>query len=144
MLGMSQILFIVGAVPFGLLGIAHLTLTLADLSRPRSFVPTDASVIPVLEQTSVVMTANAPGGRSMWQTWLGANLTHSIGLLGFASLVLMIAVQGGDSLSALPALAPVIVVIGLAYTVAALRFWFLPAALAAAVGTGLFLVAGVV
>jgi hypothetical protein len=140
---MSQVLLLLGAVPFALLGAGHLVLTLRDLSRPRNFVPVDPSLIPALQQTGVAMTATGPGGQSMWRTWQGANLTHSIGLLGFAAVVLAVGATGGDLLGSQRALGPAVIVIGLAYTVVALRFWFLPAGIVAAVGTGCFIAAGV-
>lgn len=141
---MSKILFIVGVAPFALLGVAHLAGTLRDLTHPSRFAPVNTALIPLLQETKVIATASARGAQSMWRTWLGANLTHGVGLLAFALFPILIALHDEDLLTDILALQPLVAAVGLAYTVIAFRFWFLPAGLAAGLGTACLVVTALI
>ncbi len=135
---MSRIFFVAGAVPFALLGLAHLVSTLRDVGRPAQFVPVDASLVRLLEQTMVKATASGPGAHSMWRTWLGANLTHSLGLIAFSLILVVIALHDYAIVSELTFLPVIATAVGAAYTVVGFRFWFVPAGVGAAIGTVCF------
>lgn len=72
--------------------------------------------------------APAPGAQTMWRAWLGANLTHGLGLLAFALLLLAVAVHDSALVSDIPGIRPLSITVALTYVLIALRFWFLPAA----------------
>jgi hypothetical protein len=141
---MSGILFIVGTIPFALLGLVHIALTLRDLSRPTYFKPSDETLIQQLKASGVVVLANAPGAQNMWRVWLGANLTHSLGLLVFALIPLVVALHDPALLFRIAILSPLCIVIALAYVIIALRFWFLPATILATIGLVCFIVAALI
>jgi hypothetical protein len=138
---MSAILFIAGTIPFALLGLVHLALTLRDLSRPTYFRPSDETLIPLLKGSGVAVLTRAPGGHTMWRAWLGANLTHSLGLLAFAFVSLAVALHDAALVSDIAVLRPLCIIIALAYVIIALRFWFLPATIVTAIGLVCFIVA---
>jgi hypothetical protein len=79
--------------------------------------------------------APAPGAQPMWRAWLGANLTHGLGLLVFALLLLVVAIYDDGLVSDIPANQPLSIAVALTYLVIAVHFWFLPAAAAARVGS---------
>ena len=140
---MAEGLFVAGTVPFALLGSAHLALTLRDLRRPTYFKPTDETLIQALEATGVAGIATRPGAQTMWRAWLGANLSHGLGLLVFALLLLSVAVHDFALVSDIAVVRLLSVAVPLAYVLVALRFWFLPAAIAASVGLACFVAAAV-
>ena len=70
---MAQILLIVGASIFGLLGVAHLYFTFFT----TNFEPHDASVKTAMEGTSPVLTKET----TMWRAWVGFNASHSLGAM---------------------------------------------------------------
>jgi hypothetical protein len=136
----AEAFFIAGTIPFALLGSIHLALTLRDL-RATYFKPTDDALVPALEATGVTLMAPAPGAQTMWRAWLGANLTHGLGLLVFALLLLAVAVHDSALVSDIPALRPLSITVGFAHAVIAQRFWFMPAAVTAGLGLTCFVIA---
>ncbi|WP_433019722.1 LIC_13387 family protein [Kribbella sp. CA-294648] len=126
-----------GAAPFLLLGVLHLAQALRDVRLPKYWLPTDTQLVTAMKATGVVATANGPGGRDLWRTWQGANITHSLGLVTLAALVVTQTLTDGITrpLTAVAAIA------GAAYSVVAFSFWFLPAGVLAALGTTGFLLA---
>jgi hypothetical protein len=136
--------FVAGTIPFASLAAIHLVLTLRDIRHPRYFKPIDEGLIPALKDTGVAVLAPAPGAQTMWRAWLGANLTHGLGLLAFALLLLVVAVHDYALVSAIPALQPLSIAIAITYMLIAVRFWFLPAAATASVGLTCFVIAAIV
>jgi hypothetical protein len=113
---MAEALAFVGAAIFALLGLVHLVFTLNDFGpRPRYFRPRNAALLPAMRQT---WTNLVPGGRDYWSAILGFSLSHAIGLLLFALLVVL---AGADRITWLRWL---LVAVGVAYSVIAWRCWF--------------------
>jgi hypothetical protein len=82
-------LTIMSAGVFAVLGTLHLVYTLHDFGeRPRYFRPADRSLLPAMRKTT---TAIGPTGRDYWSGILGFNLSHSIGVLLFALLIVVTA-----------------------------------------------------
>ena len=121
---------------YAILGVLHLIYTLHDFGgRPRYFRPLDRSLLPAMRNTN---TAIAPTGRDYWSGILGFNLSHSIGVLLFALLILVTAQYQISWLK------PILVLVGLAFTVIALRCWFNTPMLGCLIGTALMTAAWVV
>jgi len=121
---------------YAILGVLHLIYTLHDFGgRPRYFRPVDRSLLAAMRNTN---TAIAPTGRDYWSGILGFNLSHSIGVLLFALLILVTAQYQISWLK------PILVLVGLAFTVIALRCWFNTPMLGCLIGTALMTAAWVV
>jgi hypothetical protein len=98
--------------------------------------------------TSVIMTAvesryflringHPP---DMWRAWIGFNFSHSLGLL----LLATVAIWAGFQINRLPvAIMPMLTLVGCAYLLLALLYWFRIPAIGVAIGTGCFAVAWV-
>lgn len=131
---MSGHLLIIGGLLFAGMGLVHGLASLADVFRPTQFTPADDRVRLAMQSTNVrFLRARA----SVWNAWLGFNLSHSLGLLvfGAASIGLGLWLErlpGSRPLLAAPA------VISLAYLALALRFWFWAPAALFAVATACF------
>jgi hypothetical protein len=127
------ILLIFGGAIFGVLGALHAVYTLLDLRNPRRLVPADPSVAQAMANSALRLS----GGRTdMWRAWIGFNFSHSLGVL----LVGALGVWAGYRIKVLPVdiVMPALTLIGCAYEVLAVLYWFRIPAIGVAVGTGCF------
>jgi hypothetical protein len=133
-------LFLVGAVLFGLLGVAHGLLTLRDVRAPRSFTPTDENVRRAMSEAPLRLAPQT----TIWDSWLGFNLSHSLGLVVFGTFFGGLAFRDFGMVADNLFLRSGAVVVGAIYLLLAVRFWFwIPAVLSAA-GTLCFVVSALV
>jgi hypothetical protein len=128
---LNKAFFLLGAALFGLLGVAHAVLTLRDLQVPRSFTPTDDNLRRAMAEAPLRLAPQT----TVWNAWLGFNLSHSLGLLMFGTFFGALALRDFNMVaeSLLVRFSPVVV--GVIYLVLALRFWFWVPAVLSAVGT---------
>jgi hypothetical protein len=134
---MIAILLILGGSVFGVMGGLHALYTLLDLRNPRRLVPVDPSVMHAMANSALRLSR---GGTYMWRAWIGFNFSHSLGLLLLATL----AIWAGFRINRLPvAIMPVLTLIGCAYLLLALLYWFRIPAIGVAIGTGCFATAWV-
>jgi hypothetical protein len=127
------ILLILGGAVFGVLGALHAVYTLLDLRNPRRLVPADPSVAQAMANSALRLS----GGRTdMWRAWIGFHFSHSLGVL----LVGALGVWAGCRIKVLPVdiVIPALTMIGCAYEVLAMLYWFRIPAIGVAVGTGCF------
>jgi hypothetical protein len=135
---MIAILLILGGAVFVVLGGLHAVYTLLDLRNPRWLVPVDPSVAKAMANSALRLS----GGRTdMWRAWIGFNFSHSLGLL----LVAALALWAGFRIKMLPVgiIMPALTLIGCAYEVLALLYWFRAPAIGVAIGTTCFAAAWV-
>lgn len=123
------------ALIYAVLGGLHGLYTLRDIGgRPRYFRPKDKAVLEAMRATT---TAIAPRGRDYWSGIMGFHLSHSLGVLLFALLiVVLVQYQIGW-------LMPVLAGVGALFTVIAWRFWFHIPMIGSAIGTVLIVLAWV-
>jgi hypothetical protein len=113
---LEQILLIVGAAIFGLLGTAHLGYTFfTDKFHTR-----DSAVGEAMKNTSPVLT----GRTTVWRAWIGFNASHSLGAMTFAVFYLMLATQHMAVIRSAPGFAWLATINGLAYLALAKAYWF--------------------
>src|SRR5262250_2744135 len=126
-------LLILGGAVFSVLGSLHTIYTLLDLRNPRRLVPVDPSVAHAMASSALRLS----GGRTdMWRAWIGFNFSHSLGVM----LVGALGLWAGFRIKMLPVgiIIPALTLIGCAYEVLALLYWFRFPAIGVAVGTGCF------
>jgi hypothetical protein len=110
-------------VTFGLL---HAAFAVSDAFTPRHFTPTDEAVRTPMQSTGVVLVdrARLPGRKpTLWDTWIGFNISHGLGVGGIG-LIVAIAALSGD-LSTVEWLLPFAALWSALWLGIALRFWFL-------------------
>ena len=113
---MEQILLIVGASIFGVLGTMHLLYTFFT----NKFEAYDPSVTEAMKGTSPILTRET----SVWNAWVGFNASHSLGAMLVAGVYIPLSIyhfniiQQSVWFSFLPA------VIGLSYLMLAKKYWF--------------------
>jgi hypothetical protein len=133
---LNKTFFLLGAALFGLLGVAHAVLTLRDLQVPRSFTPTDENIRRAMAEAPLRLAPRT----TIWNAWLGFNLSHSLGLLIFGSFFGTLALHDFGTVAEHLFVRVSAVVVGLIYLVLALRFWFWVPAVLSAAGTLCFVV----
>ena len=137
----AQAWFIAGTIPLILAGGLHALLTLVDTVRPTYFAPRDRSVGPAMEDTPMRF-----GGRaapSMWNAWLGFNISHGLGVFTVGLLCLLIAAHDFKLVEDIVAIRPLTIAFSAAYLVLSLRFWFYGPAVLCGFATTCFTVATV-
>jgi len=126
----GALLGIAGAI-YGLLGALHALYTLLDIRRPRRIVPDDPQLITAMQTSTIRLTR---GESTVWEGWVGFNLSHSLGALMFAAACFVVAACFrifAFSPWALFALAAVSSV----YLLIAVQFWFRIPILGTAIAT---------
>tara|TARA_R110002072_G_scaffold126459_1_gene263307 strand:- start:493 stop:903 length:411 start_codon:yes stop_codon:yes gene_type:complete len=113
---MEQILIIIGASIFGMLGTVHLFYTFFT----NKFEAYDSSVTEAMKETSPILTKET----TVWSDWIGFNASHSIGAMLVAGFYIPLTmfyfsvIQQSVWFSVLP------VMIGLSYLILAKQYWF--------------------
>ena len=113
---MEQVLIIIGAAIFGLLGTIHLVFTFFT----NKFEAFDSAVTESMKGSSLMLTKET----SIWSAWVGFNASHSLGLILMAGIYIPLTtshfslIQHSQWFSILPA------VTGLSFLVLAKKYWF--------------------
>jgi hypothetical protein len=142
----AQAWFIAGTIPVLLAGGLHALLTLVDVVRPTHFAPVEPSVQAGMAATGMRFSRRAGGNGtrlSMWNAWLGFNISHGLGIFAFALLCLLIATSDFALVERMEAIRFLTVAIPAIYVVVALRFWFWGPVLIASTSTACFAVSAV-
>jgi hypothetical protein len=129
----AQPLIIIGASLFGLLGIIHAVYTFFT----NNFDARDASTTEAMKATSPILTRQT----SIWDAWIGFNASHSLGIMLFAAVYLVLAGRHMSVLQQSPALVWLPVVGGGAYLGLAKRYWFRRPLIGIAVASACFALA---
>jgi len=132
---MVELLLKVGGSIIALMGFGHAVITMIDVFRPTQFTPIDDSVRDSMKSTGVRF---ARGRTSMWDAWLGFNISHGLGALIFGVAVVVLSnypilIETSKMLLLLPVIA------GLAYFYLAVQFWFYLPAIGISLATACFI-----
>jgi hypothetical protein len=138
---MAQALLIVGAGIYLLLGMVHAILTLRDLSNPRTFTPTDASVRTAMQASRLAIAPRA--NTNLWKAWLGFNPSHSLGILLFGGELFGIGLFQFALFANSPLIQSVVILVSATYFILSVCFWFSRPTISAAAAFLCFLFATV-
>jgi hypothetical protein len=128
LLGIAGLIYIV-------LGTLHAVYTLLDIRDPKRIVPDDAAVMTAMEHSRIRLTR---GEATMWQGWVGFNLSHSLGALMFGAACWIVAACF-RVFAFSPWVLAVLTAISAAYLLLARRYWFRIPVLGTASATGCIL-----
>ncbi len=135
----AEAFFIAGTIPPILAGGLHALLTVVDTVRPTYFTPTDRSLNLPLEATRMRFGGSA--APSMWNAWLGFNISHGLGVFTFGLLCLLIAAHDFDLVGEIDAIRPLTIAVPAVYLIVSLRFWFYGPVLITGTSTACFAIA---
>jgi len=82
---MEKVLFVTGALIFGVLGTIHLIYTFFS----NKFDTIDPSVKEAMKNTSPILTKET----TIWKAWVGFNASHSLGAMLFAGIYIPLSQQ---------------------------------------------------
>jgi hypothetical protein len=137
----AQAWFIAGTIPPIAAGGLHVLLTLVDVVRPTYFTPRERSLRPALEGTRMRFGGSA--APSMWNAWLGFNISHGLGVFTFGLICLLIAAYDFDLVERFDAFRAVTIAVPATYLLVALRFWFYGPVIITGTATACFTVSAV-
>jgi hypothetical protein len=136
---MAQILIVVSAYIFLLMGVVLAALTLRDLKHPRAFTPRDASLRLGMQQSSIALHPTI----NLWNAWLGFSMTHSLGLALFGGAFLYVGIMEPQAFAASWGLQAMAVLVSAIYLVVSIKFFFVKPTVGSAIGLVGFMLATV-
>lgn len=117
---LSRYLFLAGAAPFLILGVVHAIATPLTVERIRGLSPRDPALRSGMQQDFLTLTRRT----NVWLAWVGFNLSHSLGVVLFGAVVVLIG-RNQMTFDAQASLSlPLALLVTGAYLVLAIRFWF--------------------
>jgi hypothetical protein len=117
---MARYLFLAGAVPFVFLGLAHALATPLRPSDSKGLSPWN----PVFGEAMAKETIRLTRRTNMWLTWVGFNLSHSLGAVLFGVVVLLIGRTPASFQAEAGLFMPLAVLVSGLYLVIGIRYWF--------------------
>jgi hypothetical protein len=117
----AQTLFITGASIFLCLGILHGVLTLRDLKDPSTFTPPDPALRQAMEQSNLAIHPQT----NLWRSWLGFNLSHSLGCVIFGGTGIAIGLVDFSMYARSILLQGCVLAISSTYLFLSIEFWFI-------------------
>jgi len=129
-------LFIAGAVPFLVLGLLHIIYSILDERRPHRIAPRDPELVDRMRAGTLILTRQT----TVWRAWIGFNLSHGLGIVLFAGMLIHGAALHFDAVrSAAPELLFFAPVVASLYFLMSLRYWFRIPAIGSGLGAVLLL-----
>ena len=116
----SRYLFLVGALPFIILGLAHAAATPRTPAQARGLSPRDPALRNAMAQDSVLLTRRT----TLWLAWVGFNLSHSLGAVLFGAVILLIGRSPSSFETQGNVFLPLAVLVSVTYLVLGVRYWF--------------------
>ena len=113
---MAQVLIIIGASIFGVLGSIHLIYTFFT----NKFEAYDPAVTEAMKATTPVLTKET----TVWNAWVGFNASHSLGAMLVAGVYIPLSISYFNVIRELIWFSVLPVIIGLSYLVLAKKYWF--------------------
>lgn len=113
---MENVLIVVGAAIFGVLGSMHLIYTYFT----NKFEAYDSSVTEAMKGTSPILTKET----TIWKAWVGFNASHSLGAMVFAGVYVPLSLSHFSVIAESLWFSILPVLVGLSYLVLAKRYWF--------------------
>jgi len=118
------------------LGALHFVYALLDIKTPRRLAPSDDSVRLGMLKSTLRITR---GRTSMWDAWLGFNLSHGLGAMILGAAAVFVPVISAPTYET--AVLLTLTVLSVTYLAIAIRFWFYIPATGIALSTLLLLAA---
>ena len=113
---MPQILLIIGASIFSILGTIHLLYTFLT----NKFEAQDSSVTDAMKGTSPILTNET----TVWDAWVGFNASHSLGAMLVGAIYIPLSVSYFEIIQQSVWFSFLPVIVGLSYLVLAKKYWF--------------------
>ena len=133
----AKYIFILGTLPFILLGAIHILYSLMDVRMPKKLTPHDDSVRLAMQKSTLALTRQT----TVWRAWLGFNISHGIGVLFFGVIFLTLALDDFTLMSRVWLLPCLAVAVSTSYLVLSVKYWFRIPAVGSGIGAACFVAA---
>jgi len=133
--GMEQVLIVIGASIFGILGIVHLYYTFFT----NKFAAYDPDVTKAMMSASPILTKET----TVWDAWVGFNASHSLGAISLAAVYIPLVTNHLNVIKESIWFTFLPVVVGLSYMALAKRYWFKIPFVGISISTVCFLIAAI-
>jgi len=117
---LSRYLFLAGAMPFVVLGLAHAMATPRIPAQAKGLSPRDPALRAAMEQDALLLTRRT----NMWLAWVGFNLSHSLGAVLFGVAVVLIGRNQATFQAQAGLFLPLAIVVSGIYLLLAICYWF--------------------
>jgi hypothetical protein len=139
MLELSRYIFLMGALPCVVLGMAHVLATPLTPAQSKGLSPRN----PALRETMTRETALLSRRLTLWQGWVSFNLSHSLGVLLFGAMVLLVGRSQASFQAQASVFLPLAIVVSGLYLLLGLRYWFRTPIVGIALSGACFVASGV-
>ncbi len=119
-LELSRYLFLMGALPFIVLGLAHVAATPQTPADSKGLSPRDPAVRDAMARDSMLLTRRT----TLWLAWVGFNLSHSLGAILFGVVIVLIGRSNASFHSQASVFLPLAVLVSATYLALGVRYWF--------------------
>jgi hypothetical protein len=136
---LSRYLFLLGALPFVVLGIAHALATPLTPEESKGLSPRDLAYRQSMTEQTVLLTRRT----NLWLAWVGFNLSHSLGAVLFGVVVLLAGWSPAAFGTNWPSFVPLAIVVSGVYLAIGLRFWFRTPIIGIIISSVCFVLSGV-
>jgi hypothetical protein len=130
----SRLLFLSGALPLVVLGLAHVLATPRTPDQAKGLSPRDPALRQAMTRETILLTRRV----NLWLAWVGFNLSHSLGAVLFGVVVLLIGRTQATFETQAPVFLPFAVVVSGLYLWLGIRYWFRTPIVGIALSFGLF------
>jgi hypothetical protein len=117
---LSRYFFLLGALPFVLLGIAHALATPLTPDESKGLSPRDLAYRHSMAEQTLLLTRRT----NLWLAWVGFNLSHSLGAVLFGVVVLLVGRSSAAFGFNWPVFVPLAIVVSGVYLAVGVRYWF--------------------
>jgi hypothetical protein len=117
---LSHYLFLIGALPFIVLGGAHAIATPQTPADAKGLSPRDPAVRDAMARDSILLTRRT----TVWLAWVGFNLSHSLGAVLFGAVLVLIGRSAASFEAQAGVFLPLAVLVSAIYLVLGVRYWF--------------------
>lgn len=133
---MSQTFFVLGSIPFIVLGFAHGVYTWIERTRPFKLTPHKPEVREAMKGSTLKIHPKT----NVWRAWLGFNFSHSLGAIVFGVIYLTLATSNFGVITGNALLLWLPVVTAGLFLVLAWQYWFITPLVGIAIGLGFYVV----
>lgn len=117
---LSRYIFLVGALPFVVLGVAHALATPRTSAQAKGLSPRDLALREAMAKDTILLSRRT----TLWLAWVGFNLSHSLGAVLFGTVILLVGRSQASFQEQAGVFLPFTVAVSGLYLVLGLRYWF--------------------
>lgn len=135
---LSRYVFLLGGLPWVLLGTAHARITPLTPTESKGLSPRDPAYRESMTEQTMLLTRRT----NLWLAWVGFNLSHSLGAVVFGVVVLLVGRTATAFRVNAPIFIPLAIVVSGFYLAIGLRYWFRTPIIGIIISSACFVLSG--